>query len=106
MPPQRRAATEFQRNLAARLDVTLPADCNSHDAARALDRAISRETKRVREVNPALQVGKVVMYKDAAWEIRRLVDKFKFAIRPFSGGKTLFVWIIDLEHCEEVPVEG
>jgi len=46
------------------------------------------------------------MYKDAAWEIRRLVDKFKFAIRPFSGGKTLFVWIIDLEHCEEVPVEG
>lgn len=88
MPPQKRQpATPFQRQLAARLDVILAEDCDSHDAACKLDRAISRETKRVREVNSALKIGKAIIYEGAAWKIQREVDRFKFALSPQLKGK-------------------
>ena len=71
-------------------------------AGRILDRVITRECKRVREANPALQPGKVIMYEGEAWKILRTVQKFKFVLQRLSGGKQVFVWIINLEHCSEV----
>ncbi len=103
--PPSEAQVQFAINLGIEFD---PTTITKGEMSKLLDAEVAKQSRDALRSNPALRIGKVVMYKDVAYRIDDINrKKWKLRLEPCrrtAGATAKWVMIITLKDAVEVEL--